>query len=43
MRSFEEQCNGKPLLAADLPLRTMPAVRRLNALLSFLATTNLLA
>ena len=43
MRSFEERWNGKPLLGAAFPLRTMPAVRRINALLSFLATTNLLA
>ena len=43
MRSFEERWNGKPLLGAAFPLRTMPTVRRLNALLSFLATTNLLA
>ena len=43
MRSFEERWNVKPLLGAAFPLRTMPAVRRINALLSFLATTNLLA
>jgi hypothetical protein len=41
MRSFEERWNGK--LGAAFPLRTMPAVRRINALLSFLAKTNLLA
>ena len=43
MRSFEERWNGKPLLGAAFPLHAMPAVRRINALLSFLATTNLLA
>jgi hypothetical protein len=43
MRSFEERWNGKPLLGAAFPLHAMPVVRRINALLSFLATTNLLA
>jgi hypothetical protein len=43
MRLFEERWNGKPLLNAAFPLHAMPAVRRFNALLSFLATTNLLA
>ena len=43
MRSIEERWNGKPLPGAAFPLHAMPAVRRINALLSFLATTNLLA
>ena len=43
IRTIEERWNGKPLLGAAFPLHAIPAVRRINPLLSFLATTNLLA